>query len=67
MINKIGGHHEQFTTKVYKEWLDEFTINKHENILSFLSKYIESNDFRLNHDHMNKEFRIESSKYSVIM
>ena len=60
MIDRIGGYNEQFTTKIYKLWLDEYTVSKHEKILLFLSKYIESNDFRLNHNHMDEEFRIET-------
>ena len=29
MINDIGGHYEQFTSKVYDAWMQEWTPAKH--------------------------------------
>ena len=33
MINKIGGYKEQFTSAVYKLWIDEYTQEKNQKIL----------------------------------
>jgi hypothetical protein len=52
VIKELGGHKEQFQTKIYDIWLREFSASKHQNIINKLSKFIESNDFCLDYKHL---------------
>ena len=51
-LNKIGGYSNQFTSVAYKEFLDEFSQDEHERIVTTIKKFIESKDFRLGNKHM---------------
>lgn len=44
-INRIGGYSKQSDPGVYKLFLDEFTVQKHEKTLKSLMNFIESEDF----------------------
>ena len=47
----------QYDPEVYKYWIkNEFSILKHEEVLSAISKFIESSDYRLTYKHLNKSF-----------
>jgi len=47
----------QYDPEVYKYWIkNEFSILKHEEVLSAINKFIESSDYRLTYKHLNKSF-----------
>ena len=54
MIDRIGGYATQFTPLVYKEWLDEFSLSKHGNILKAINNFISSKDFRMDYRHFDQ-------------
>lgn len=58
-LDKLGGYSEQFTPAVYREWIDEWTQNKHASIFLALSDFIQSGDFRMSHRHFGREFNLE--------
>ncbi len=60
MIDEIGGYSEQFTPVVYEKWLDEWNHEKHSTIISALTVFIQSGDFRMDYHHFGREFSMES-------
>ena len=50
-ILKIGGYAEQFTSKVYGNWLEDFTAQRHDLVVAILQKFVSSGDFRLGPQH----------------
>ncbi|MDP2030667.1 MAG: hypothetical protein Q8K12_13590 [Thiobacillus sp.] len=59
-IKELGGYSAQFTDAVYGKWLDEWTPDKHQSIISALQAYIRSGDFRMDYGHYGREFTVES-------
>ncbi len=59
MIKDVGGYREQFSSKVYAVWLHGFNVNSHQETIKALSKFVESEDFRLNHHHSNRKFNMK--------
>jgi hypothetical protein len=59
-IEMLGSYSAQFTPAVYEKWLDEWTPDKHQSILSALQVYIRSGDFRMDYRHYGREFTVES-------
>ena len=57
MISDLGGYMEQFAPRVYSSFLNEYSEAKHERITKTLKTFVNSGDFRLNQNHME---RIES-------
>ena len=51
MIKELGGYKEQFTANVYEKWLGEWSSDRHAQIMATLQKFVESGDFRLDHQH----------------
>lgn len=60
IVERLGGYSGQFTNAVYDIWLEEWTSEKHQSILSALRAYIQSGDFRMDYHHFGREFRVES-------
>lgn len=52
MLEYVGGYRNQFTPKVYDYWLREWSREKHGSVCATLKKFIESDEFRLNHTHI---------------
>jgi hypothetical protein len=59
-IEKLGGYSGQFTPAVYDKWLEQWTPDKHQSIVSALRTYIQSGDFRMDYHHFGREFSVES-------
>jgi hypothetical protein len=59
-IDELGGYSEQFTPAIYQKWLEEWSPNKHNSILSALQAYIRSGDFRMDYRHYGRDFNIDS-------
>lgn len=59
-IEKLGGYSGQFTPAVYDKWMEEWTPDKHQAIVSALRTYIQSGDFRMDYHHFGREFSVES-------
>ena len=62
-LKKIGGYSEQFKSVAYKEFIDEFSRDKHERIVNTIKKFIESKDFRLGKKHMDMYHRERNNDY----
>jgi hypothetical protein len=45
MIKKMGGYKKQFSPKVYKYWIDEWSIEKHKSIIQLLEEFVESGEY----------------------
>ena len=60
MINKVGGYKEQFKPIIYNIWIDEYTQEKNQKICKALEKFIDSDDFRMDHSHFGKEFSMKN-------
>lgn len=55
-IEELGGYKQQFTPVVYEKWLDEWSAEKHQEIVSAISSFVHSGDFRMSYTHFaNKE------------
>ena len=50
MLDYFGGYYGQFTSQVYNYWIERWSKEKHEEILSTLSKFIDSNWYHLERD-----------------
>jgi hypothetical protein len=59
-IEKLGGYNGQFTSAVYDEWMEEWTLDKHQSIVSALRNFIQWGDFRMDYRHFGREFSAES-------
>ena len=59
-IAELGGYDQQFTPLVYDKWLDEWSPEKHQVIISALQAFIQSGDFRMDYRHYGREFTVES-------
>ena len=60
MINKVGSYKEQFKPIIYNIWIDEYTQEKNQKICKALEKFIDSDDFRMDHSHFGKEFSMKN-------
>ena len=58
MEKEIGGYYEQFSPQVYGVWMREWGPAKHAEIISALSSFIESGDFRLENHHFGRDFNL---------
>ena len=47
MLDYMGGYYGQFTSQVYNYWLDNWSKEKHEEILGMLSIFIDANWYHL--------------------
>lgn len=57
-IDDLGGYDAQFTPAVYEKWLDEWSPERHQTILSAIRQFIKSGDFRMDYTHYGKEFSV---------
>ena len=46
MVKKIG-YIDQWSYKIYKYWLDNFSIKNHKSFIKRLSKFIKSDEYRM--------------------
>lgn len=60
IIEELGGYDQQFTPAVYEKWLDEWSPEKHGDIISAIHFFIQSGDFRMDYTHYGREFTVES-------
>lgn len=51
MVDQLDGYDNQFSPLVYGFWLNEWSIEKHREIISSLQCFIHSGDFRMDHRH----------------
>lgn len=51
-IADLGGYKKQFSPFVYKNWISEWTPNRHNKILEGIKKFILSGDFRMEEKHL---------------
>ncbi len=59
-IKELGGYKQQFTPVVYEKWLNEWSPEKHQEIISAIHFFIKSGDFRMDYTHYGHEFTIDS-------
>lgn len=64
-IAGLGGYSAQFSPAIYERWLDEWSVEKHQAIISALEAFIKSGDFRMDYTHFGREFGIESIEVSA--
>lgn len=50
-IEAIGGYRNQFTSRSYKKFLDDFSHDSHNNILLLLNNFIDSKDYSMKKKH----------------
>lgn len=51
-IRRLGGYARQFTPAVYREWLEQWTPERHQALLDSLRAFVESGDFRMDERHI---------------
>jgi hypothetical protein len=61
MIRQIGGYYEQLTPKVYEQWLNAWSPEKHLETLRALERFVDSGDFRLDYTHFEREFSMDAT------
>jgi hypothetical protein len=54
MEKDLGGYSEQFTSKIYKYWMQKFTLAKHDEKIAVLNSFIDSEDFVLERKHFKE-------------
>lgn len=59
-IKRIGGYSIQFSPAAYREWLVEWSTEKHNKILTGFGKFIDSKDFRMDYRHFDEEFTLKN-------
>ena len=59
VLERLGGYTKQFSPSTYELWCNEFSLEKHEKILTALEKFIDSDDFRMDYTHFDQEFSIQ--------
>ena len=47
MVGRLGGYDSQFTPKVYDQWISEWCPAKHESLLTDLTSFVRSGEFRM--------------------
>lgn len=52
---KLDGYKKQFSSKIYDEWLSEWSEGRQMKICNAFQKYINSGDFRMTYEHLNCE------------
>jgi FkbM family methyltransferase len=55
-INKIGGYYAQLTSRVYQQWLSEWSPRKHSEISKGLQDFVVSGRFRMDHNFYEDKF-----------
>ena len=58
MLKQIGGNAKQVTPKVYDVWLMDWTLERHNKLISNLRCFVDSNDYRLGFKHLEKSFEL---------
>ena len=52
VLNDLGGYHGQFTPEMYQYWIDNWSLDKHQEILLGLRKFIDSGEYLYNPDNL---------------
>jgi hypothetical protein len=47
MINDIGGYYNQYTSEVYKVWIQQWNSLKHSKVIEKLNAFVDNGEFRL--------------------
>ncbi len=55
-INKIGGYYAQLTSRVYQQWLSEWSPRKHSEISKGLQDFVVSGRFRMDYNYYGDKF-----------
>jgi hypothetical protein len=58
-IKELGGYSLQFSAAVYDKWLEEWSVEKHNAIVSAIQNFTRSGDFRMDYRHYGREFSVE--------
>ena len=53
-INDLGGYSFQFTDRIYEKWLAEWTLEKHQYIISSIESYILSGAYRMGFNYVGQ-------------
>ena len=64
MEKDVGGYSEQFTSKVYGVWLQEWCPERHAAITAALNLFAESGDFRLGVHHLEQKINFAGGRLS---
>jgi hypothetical protein len=48
LLTDLGGYHGQFTPEMYQYWVDNWSLEKHQQILLGLRKFIDSGEYLYN-------------------
>lgn len=59
-LDEPCNYDQQFTPVAYDQWLDEWTPEKHQAIISALQSFIKSGDFRMDYKHYGRELTVGS-------
>jgi hypothetical protein len=64
MEEAVGGYSGQFTSKVYGAWMQEWSSARHSDIIATLDSFVESGDFRLGSDHLERDLNLLGGRKS---
>lgn len=56
----MGGYDRQFTPDIYSQWLEEWTPQKHRQIVAMLQSFVRSGDFRMDYRHSGQAASFKS-------
>ena len=54
VLNYVGGYHGQFTSLIFKYWLETWNIETHNNLLLSLELFIDSKEYKLDSKNLYK-------------
>lgn len=62
VLEEIGGYDQQFSPSIYHEWLKEWSPEEHSAISTGLTRFIDSGDFRMDHRHLGRDFKLKTGE-----
>ena len=54
MVKKIGGYTDQFSTKLYEYWVNNYSLKEFENTNKFVNRFVDSGDYILSLKHQEE-------------
>ena len=54
VLNYVGGYHGQFTSLIFKYWLETWNIETHNNLLLSIELFIDSKEYKLDSQNLYK-------------
>ena len=54
MVKKIGGYTDQFSTNLYKYWINNYSLTEFEKTEKFVNRFVDSGDYVLSLKHQEE-------------